>query len=346
MRIRNKKVLVRVDWNVPMTKGKIDDTYRIDQTLPTLEYLLKNNNDVYVITHLTDQESNFEVLVNYVNKKLPEGNIFFLPNLRNDDREEKNNLIFAKELVKDKDLFINDAFAVCHRKHASVVSVPKLIPSYPGLLLKQEIKELSKAFKPKKPFTLILGGAKFGTKLPLVKEMLNTADHIFIGGALANAFFKEQGYEIGQSLVDQKVKGLKNILSKKNIILPIDVVVKDKNGKTVKEPNLVNKDEIIVDIGPKTIKMMSGVLKKSKLIIWNGPMGNFEQGFIKGTNDLALLVANSSGYSIVGGGDTLYALKKFVKANKFNFVSTGGGAMLEFLVSKSLPGIDVLGKKQ
>jgi phosphoglycerate kinase len=352
--LSGKKVLVRVDFNVPIkttlnTKGvgqaKITETFRIDVALPTLEYLVKNGATVYIATHFTDPKTPLEPIVNYVSKKLPKGDLIFLPNLRADKGEEKNDLAFAKKLATDMDLYVNEAFSVCHRAHASIVGVPKLLPAYAGLWLEKEVAELSKAFKPKHPFVFLIGGVKFDTKIPLLEKFLDLADTVFVGGALANTLFFKEGYEIGKSVADKHAKGLAEILKHQNILLPIDVVTTGPKGTAIKKPEAVSKSDLIVDIGPKTVKDLATKIAQAKFVLWNGPQGNLEKGFYDGSVGLSKAIAKASAYSIVGGGDTLVVLSKTKNSKQFSFVSTGGGAMLDFLSAGTLPGLEALGFK-
>jgi len=351
--LSGKKVLVRVDFNVPVKEGKIQETFRIDATLPTLEYLIKNEAIVYLATHFTDPKTPLEPIVQYVSRKLPKGDLIFLPNLRADKGEEKNDKAFAKKLSEDMDLFVNEAFSVCHRPHASVVGVPKLLPSYAGSLLEKEVSELSKAFTPKHPFIFLIGGVKFETKIPLLKKFLNLADTVFVGGALANTLFFKEGYEIGKSIADKHAKGLKEILKHKNVLLPSDVITFGQTGAQAKKPEEVMKSDLIVDIGPATVKDLETRINKAKFVLWNGPLGYLEKGFAVGSTDLAKAILKSKAHSIVGGGDTLVVLSKLHptslklrrgKEQKFGFVSTGGGAMLDFLSAGTLPGLKALEK--
>ena len=226
------------------------------------------------------------------------------------------------------DIYVNDAFSVSHRAHASVVSVPKYLPSYAGFQLEAEVKNLSHAFKnPKHPFLFILGGAKFSTKMPLIKKYLKLADFVFIGGALANYFLKAKGYNIGKSLVDDINYGIASILKNKKLILPTDFIIKNK---------------AIVDIGEKSIENLEVIIKKSKLILFNGPLGKYEDGGAVGTKKILKFISSVKAESIIGGGDTVALISEMKMQNKFSFVSTGGGATLDFLANGTLPGIKAL----
>ena len=320
--LKGKKVLVRVDWNVPIEDGKVVDDFRIKKSLSTLEYLKGAGAKVVIATHLEPEGTHTKLLQTYVPKGMK-----LLENLRANPGEESNSKEFAKELASKIDLYVNEAFSVSHRRHASIVGVPLYLPSYIGLQFALEIKELSKAFYPKKPFLLILGGAKFDTKLPLLKKFIHIADDIFVGGALANNFFKEQGVDIGRSLVSEGDFGLKELLDTGKIILPEDTIIKD--GK-------------ILDAGPRTMENLKSIISASKLVLWNGPLGGYENGYKVATLALAKIISESSCESIIGGGDTLASIKELNLFDKFSFVSTGGGAMLDFLATGTLPGIEAL----
>ena len=237
---------------------------------------------------------------------------------------------------------MNDAFSVCHRKHASVVGIQKYLPSYAGFQLEEEIKNLSKVFKnPKHPFLFILGGAKFSTKMPLIKKYIKLADYLFIGGALANDFLKAKGYEIGKSLFDD-TKIPENILKNKKLILPVDVLVLSSGKLINKKVDQIKKNDIILDIGIESEKIAENYIKKSKLILWNGPFGKYENRGDKATKKLLKTVSQSKAESIVGGGDIVSIVSQMKMEKKLSFVSTGGGATLDFLANGTLPGIKAL----
>jgi 3-phosphoglycerate kinase len=234
-----------------------------------------------------------------------------------------------------------------HRKHASIVGVPEFLPHYAGLLVKEEIKNLSKAFNPNKPFLFILGGAKFDTKLPLIHKYLEKADTVFVAGALANDLFKQKGYEVGTSLLTEGDFDLENIINNPKLITPVDVMVLKPDGTTeFKSPDSVSSDEYISDVGPKTIEKLKELVGESKTIVWNGPLGKYKKGFKDKTEELARIIASATSEngadSIVGGGDTLASIDVAEFEHGFSFVSTGGGAMLDYLVNETLPGIEAL----
>ncbi|MBI3634464.1 MAG: phosphoglycerate kinase [Candidatus Yonathbacteria bacterium] len=365
--IKGKKIILRLDFNVPLNNGKISETMRIDRALPTIEYLVKKKARVIIISHIgKDASSSLKPVVNYLNRKikvgfvpdfrkenarkvvdrLPEGGVVVFENLRLDERETSNDSVFAKYLASFGDIYINDAFAVSHRAHASTVGITKYLPSYIGFLIEDELKNLSLALSPKHPFLFILGGAKFETKMPLLKKFMKSADHIFIGGVLANDFFRDRGFVTGKSFVDTYDFKLTPLLKKGKIILPKDVIVTNATHKKgiVKEIGALTSEDSIVDIGPETIKLLALILKKVKLILWNGPLGYYEGGFDKGTIELLNAITKTKATSLIGGGDTAVIVEKLKIKNKISFISTGGGATLDYLVDGKLVGIEAVKK--
>jgi len=351
--LKNKIALVRVDFNVPIGNGKVLDDFRIRAALPTVDFLLKKGAKIILLTHLgKDGSASLEPVIKRFFKisKIARDKVSFFDNLRKFPGEIGNDQNFAKKLAEMVDptlsgragIYVNDAFSVSHRAHASIVTLPKFLPHFAGLQLEKEVKNLSVAFKPRHPFLLILGGAKFSTKMPLIKKYLKLADNVFIGGALADDFLKAEGDEVGKSLVDDTNYGISNILKNKKLISPSDVVVKSQNKLINKKVNEVAKNEIILDIGKETIKDLASVIKKAKLILWNGPLGKYEDGGAEATKKILKLVVASKAESIIGGGDTVDLISKMKMEKDFSFVSTGGGAMLQFLANGTLPGIKAL----
>ncbi|MDO8493026.1 MAG: phosphoglycerate kinase [bacterium] len=357
--LRGKKVLLRLDLNVPIKDGVVLDDFRIKSSMPTLNYLKDAGAKVVILSHIGEEgtETLRPVADHLKIRLLPikidsalqdeisnmsDGDVVMLENLRQDPREVANDENFAKELAGLGDIYVNDAFSVSHRKHASIVSLPKLLPCHAGFLIQSEVTHLSSAFDPEHPFLFILGGAKFETKINLVRKFIGIADQIFIGGALANTIFKKKGYEVGVSLVDTKEMDLDFVLNNKKIILPTDVSVLDGAGHVIKPADQVLKDENILDIGTESLDQLRQMIGQSKFILWNGPLGNFERGFKSMTEDLARYIADSGIRSIVGGGDTLAAISGLGILDKFTFVSSGGGAMLDFLANGTLPGLEAL----
>jgi len=355
------KVLLRIDLNVPIQQGKVVDGFRIQQSLSTVRFLLDAGAKVLIVGHIESKEKvSLKVVAEYMQQyvpvkfvenyrnilpefeTLPAGECLMLENLRVWEGEKENDPKFAKELASLADVYVNEAFSVSHREHASIVGVPHYIPGYAGLLFEEEVKNLSQAFVPEHPFLFILGGARLETKMPLVEKFLNRADFVFVGGALANNFFKEQGFEIGTSLFSQENFNLSELLKNKRLYLPEDVVAKTASGKAEKKPNEVKVGENILDAGEKAVSALAELARKSKLVVWNGPLGDYENGFEKGTEDLTRVLAECGAKTIVGGGDTLAVIHKLSLENKFSFISTAGGAMLDFLINETLPGIDAL----
>jgi phosphoglycerate kinase len=364
--LRGKRVLVRLDLNVPIVDGEVRDDFRIARSLPTLQFLRDEGAKVIIISHIESEgAASLSRVASHIAKSLPlkafianlldapavianmqEGEVVMLENLRKDKGEKENDPVFAAKLANLADLYVFDAFAVAHREHASVVLVPKLLSSFAGPLLVREIDELSKCFNAPKPFVFILGGAKFQTKLPLVERFLGLADTVFIGGALANDVFKEKGLEVGQSVVSGGETNLKHIESNPKLLLPSDVVVDGPSGKTVKEPTQVGADEKILDAGPRAVSGLSDVLSEAAFVLWNGPVGDYEKGFSEGTEGIARAIVESKARSVIGGGDTIAVVAKMGILDKFTFASTGGGAMIDFLAKGTLPGLDALQVKE
>ena len=362
--LKGKKVLVRVDFNVPIKDSKVEDSFRIQKALPTINFLSKKGAKVILITHLGKGGDSLltvsralnkfvkakfvpEIIGDNTNKMIStmkNGEVVLLENLRNDKGEQSNDKIFAMNLAKLADIYVNEAFPVSHREDSSIVLLPKLLPAYAGFQLENEVKNLSKTLKsPKHPFLFILGGAKFSTKMPLIKKYLKLADHIFIGGALLNDFLKAKGYEVGQSLVDGSNYGIEKIMKNKKLIIPDYVVVKNSKGQYIQKTVAdVEKDEIILDVGSESIKLLEPIIKKSKLILWNGPLGKYEAGGAGATKEVLKMIAKSKAESIIGGGDTVALISEMKMESKFSFVSTGGGATLDFLANGTLPGIKAL----
>lgn len=367
--LENIPVLVRTALNVPLENGKVTNTFRLRATLETIEYLRKKHARIILCGHISGTGTETLLPVVEALKKmisgvsfcpvstgpqaremvraLTPGQVLVLENLRRNKGEEKNDPEFAKELAELADVFVQDSFDVCHRKHASVVGVPSLLPSYAGLTVEKELKELKKALRPKRAALAIIGGAKFSTKEPLLKELLKRYSKVFVGGALANDFLKQKGVEVGISLVSNADSAhIQKLLKSKKLLLPIDAIVA-KHGKKrsegeVKEFDQITSDEAILDIGPQTVEMLAPIVTRFKTVLWNGPLGNYENGFVDGTESVAILIAKSKAHSMIGGGDTIAAVEKLGLNDHFSFISTGGGAMLGYLVDGKLPGVEVL----
>ncbi|OGD30186.1 phosphoglycerate kinase [Candidatus Azambacteria bacterium RIFCSPHIGHO2_02_46_12] len=375
--VKNKKVLLRVDFNVVLVKKggttRIADDFRIRAALPTIKHLLKNKAKIIIASHLGDGKESLRPVSRRLEKLLKKkvrfvgecagkqveekvramknGQILFLENLRRHPEEKKNDLEFAEKLARLAQIYVNDAFGVCHRPHASVVGITKFLPSYAGLLLEKETNVLEQATtSPDRPLAVIVGGAKISTKIKLIERFLNLADDVILGGALANTVLKAKGLNIGKSLVEEEmIKPLKKIeITSPKLHLPVDVIVSSSESgeRPVRVCGVggVKNGEKIFDIGPDSLVLFDKIIHNAKTIIWNGPIGLFEvEQFARGSYFIAQSVAASSAYSIVGGGETIAVLGKLNLTDKFNHVSTGGGALLEFLSGNKLPGLESLG---
>jgi len=377
--LKGKKVLVRVDFNVPIKDGKVEDNFRIKKAIPTIQFLQKKGAEIILICHLGKGGESLLPVAKSLNKfikvkfiddivgekarkavaQMKNGEVILLQNLRNDPGEKNSDKNFAKKLAGLADIYINDAFSVSHREDASIVLLPKLLVPYAGFQLMEEIKNLSKIFeKTKHPFLFILGGAKFSTKMPLIKKYLKIADYVFIGGALLNDFLKAKGYEIGKSLIDDTEYGIGKIINNTppshkaseglaKFILPEFVVVKNSSGEFI-EKNVkdVLKNDVILDVGQKSIETLLPIIEKSKMILWNGPLGKYEVGAGGSTKKTLQSLAKSKAQIVLGGGDLVSVLSslkaKSYKLKANTFISTGGGATLDFLANGTLPGIKAL----
>ncbi|MDE1919229.1 MAG: phosphoglycerate kinase [Patescibacteria group bacterium] len=371
----NIPILVRAALNVPVANGAVVNDYRLRRALPTIRFLAERGAKVVLISHIGEQGTEtLEPVARALGKlisgvsffgetigerargtvrELAPRNVLVLENLRRNKGERTNDRAFAKELAALADVFVEDSFDTCHRPHASIVGVPELLPSYVGLLLEEEVRELSQALTPKHPAFAVIGGAKFSTKEAVLTTLLDAYDQVFVGGALANDFFKASGREVGKSLVsDFDPERMKKVLSNPKLVLPVDSLVIPASAvgsldaraqARVASPGEVRSDEVILDHGPGTSALLASLAAKAKTILWNGPLGNYENGFIDATDALARAVAASGAHSVIGGGDTVAAIENLGILSRFSFVSTGGGAMLDFLAKGTLPGIDVLG---
>ncbi|MDA7572690.1 phosphoglycerate kinase [Candidatus Pelagibacter sp.] len=382
--LKQKKILLRLDLNVPLNNGSIADTTRIDKILPTINFLLKNDAKIIILSHVGRPQGKIlkelslrpicEYLkkklnenVNLITKKLTEINskdlfnnknekIVMIENLRFYEEEERNDIQFAKHLASLADIYVNDAFSCSHRAHASIFEITKFIPSYAGLQLNLEIDALTKiTSKIQRPITCIIGGSKISSKINIIKNLITKFDNIIIVGGMANNILKYKGCEIGNSLQEndchQIIEEIFALSKQENckVIYPKDVRTgKDLNGSSeVKELNNISKNDLILDIGPKTINLINHLIEESNTILWNGPAGYFENpNFSKGSVEIAKKIVeknkNKTIYSVAGGGDTVSFLNNLGVTHNFNFVSTAGGAFLEYLEGKDLPGIKAL----
>jgi len=406
--IRNKKVFLRLDLNVPLKKGKVLDDFKIAASLPTIRYLLRYNCRIIIASHLEparfvganarrvggEKNASLKAVAERLGEmlgkkvvfvpdcigekaekaaeKIRPGEILVLENLRAHKGEKADDKNFAKALAglvdkstgsrakrilkklsgsENEGIYVNDSFGVNHRKHASLSAIKKFLPAYAGLLVEKEIENLNRAMNPARPAVAIVGGAKISTKISLIKSLLPKYDAILIGGAMANNFFAAQGMEVGKSLVSKEDIALAGKLKDKKIILPIDVIVSSGKTKPVIRrvtPDKVKKSECIFDIGPETVKLYAKHIRSAKTIMWNGPMGKFEERpFSHGTMAIASVVGSrSSGHAfgVAGGGETMDALKKSRMIEYLDWASTGGGAMLSYLGREKMPGLEGLVK--
>lgn len=381
-KLEGKRVIVRVDFNVPLDdKGNVSEDDRIAAAIPTINYLLERGCKVILMSHLGRPDGKVvdglriggvakrisKLLGKDVKKlddcvgrgvaaaigKMENKDVVLLENLRFHAEEEANDKNFAKALASLADVYVNDAFAASHRAHASVVRIAEFLPSYGGLLLEKEVRELGSLLeKPSRPFVAVLGGAKVSDKIRLIENLLKKADRILLVGAMAFTFLKAEGCKVGSSRVeDDFVSDAKKLLKSEMVALPVDVVAANKfdakaRAKIVDACSIPD-GWLGLDIGPETLKAFSKELSGARTILWNGPAGVFEfERFSEGTEKLARIISESKAASIIGGGDTIAAVKKFGLYGKFSYVSTGGGAMLEFLEGKKLPAIEALEKSK
>ncbi|MFJ7915451.1 MULTISPECIES: phosphoglycerate kinase [unclassified Lysinibacillus] len=383
--VKGKRVFVRVDFNVPMAEGAITDETRIRAAIPTIEYLVEQGAKVILASHLgrPKGEVKEDMRLTAVGVRLAElmgkpvtkldesigqeveeavanmqnGDIILLENVRFHAGEEKNDPALAEQFAKLADVYVNDAFGAAHRAHASTEGITKYVPAVSGYLMQKELDVLGKALSnPERPFTAIIGGAKVKDKIGVIESLLEKVDHLIIGGGLSFTFIKAQGYDIGKSLLEEdKIDLAKSFIEKAKakgvqLHMPIDAVVASEFSKDAEtqivDVNAIPADWMGLDIGPKTAAKYAEVIKNSKLIIWNGPMGVFEMDkFANGTKTVADAMATTTGYTVIGGGDSAAAVEKFEVADKMDHISTGGGASLELMEGKELPGIVALNDK-
>ena len=388
--LADKRVLVRVDYNVPVSKGKVGEAFRIEASIPTINFLLEHKARVLLVAHIGRPEGKIvkelridpvaKVLEKMLGKKvkiinsgdwsngikigkevtkIKSGTVAIFDNIRFAEGEEQNKEYFAKELASLADVFVLDGFGVAHRDSPSVTGVAHFIPSFAGLLLEKEVAGLSRVFETdKKTSVLVLGGAKIETKLPIIKNLKNNVHAILVGGGIVNTYLKAGGFEVGTSLVDTELLvEAKKLSTVKSIIWPVDVIVGKKDGTNAHVVALTKKpaevvcraDEAIFDIGPATIRKYAEYIKNAETLIWNGAMGYFEQKpYDTGTISIARLIASRSqgeAFGVIGGGETIQAINLTHMEQFVDLISTGGGAMLEFLAGKKLPGVEMVTKK-
>lgn len=383
--VKGQRVFVRVDFNVPMADGAITDETRIRAAIPTIEYLVEQGAKVILASHLgrpkgevkedvrltavgirlaelmgkpvTKLDESIGQAVEEAVANMQDGDILLLENVRFHAGEEKNDPTLAQQFAQLADIYVNDAFGAAHRAHASTEGIAKHIPAVSGFLMQKELDVLGKALSnPEHPFTAIIGGAKVKDKIGVIESLLEKVDHLIIGGGLSFTFIKAQGHDIGKSLLEEdKIELAKSFIEKAKakgvqLHMPVDAVVANEFSQDA-ETQIVDVDAIPadwmgLDIGPKTAANYAEVIKNSKLIIWNGPMGVFEMDkFANGTKTVADAMATTAGYTVIGGGDSAAAVEKFEVADKMDHISTGGGASLELMEGKELPGIVALNDK-
>lgn len=385
LNIDNKKVIIRCDFNVPIKEGKITDDTRIVKSLPTIKYCLEHNAKIILMSHLgrvkTEEDKTKNDLsvvatrlselldknVTFVNStrgeeleqatsNMKDGDIVLMQNTRYEDLDDKKESSCDMELAKYwaslGDIFINDAFGTLHRAHASNVGISTYLPSCVGLLVEKELNALSYLFNPDRPFMIILGGAKVSDKIGLIENLLPKCDKILIGGGMAFTFLKTEGYNIGNSLLDEESLDFCKKILKENedkIILPVDVVCNDKyedTEGTVKDITELTDSEMGLDIGPNTVNIFKNNLSNAKTIMWNGPLGVYEfKNYVKGTNDVLTYLTEINAKTVLGGGDIVAAASSCNVTDKLYHISTGGGATLEYLEGKELPGLKNIPEK-
>lgn len=360
--LRGARVLVRGSLNVPLEDGTPGNTLRLQRMLPTLTLLKQRGARTILVGHIgrakdatlrpVCEELTTHIPVQWAGdvcdpgfadavEAMHDGDIVMAENLRQHEEEKANDPAFAKHLASFADLYVNEAFDNVHREHASMVGVPALVPAWAGCNCLREVAELEGMMQPSSPSLFMIGGAKFETKLPLIKRYLDIYDQVFVGGALANDVLKARGYEVGQSLVSS-VSFDTGFVDRENLLAPVDVVVEREGVATTCLVEDVQPQDAIKDIGPATVELLKGRIEAAGAILWNGPFGQFERGYYEQTEQIAKFVASSKAYTVVGGGDTTAAIEHLSLYDAFDFLSTGGGAMLTFLEHGTTPALELL----
>jgi len=372
-KLSGRKVMLRVDFNVPLKDGHIVNEERIDRSLPTIQHILNEGASLIIVSHLGRPEETNEVQKEFSLKpialslekklKMPvdlkrdlssikqsSEDLLMLENIRFFKGEKSNDSNLAKDLAGLCDIFVMDAFATAHRAHASTTAILDFVDqACAGLLIKQELQALDRIDNAEKPIVIVLGGAKISTKLSLINALLDKVDHLILGGGIANTCIAAQGLEIGKSLIESSlVSEVKSLINEDNVILPSRVLVAENKEAEAREVDIdsLTKNDAIFDVSPTFIHSLQKIFNEAATIVWNGPMGLFEQDqFSLGTQAVANLIARSEAYSIIGGGDTISAASMSGVLDSINYISTGGGALLEYLEGKSLPALAALQKK-
>lgn len=366
--LKGKRVLVRAGLDLPVDeKGEVADLFRLKKAIPTLQYLSQAGGKVIILTKIGRDEKDTnepvaKALKHYLHATyvpdifghlaksaiavMRDGEFLLLENLQQHPGEITNDPEFCKEIAGLGDMYVNDCFPSAHRESAGMVGIPALMPSYAGLQFRDEVKELSKALDPSRPAFAIIGGAKFETKVPVIELFLKKYDHTFIVGAIANDIFKAQGLPVGRSRISEELPN-PVVVGHSRLIAPNDVTAQRSDGHAyVKKPNEVTADDKIVDIGPDSVALIAPHIERANFILWNGPTGIYEEGFVSYTHAIAELIAHrvqAGAHAVIGGGDTIAALEgSGITEEQLGFLSTGGGAMLEFLVKGTLPAIEAL----
>jgi phosphoglycerate kinase len=361
---QEKRVIVRVDFNIPIHDNQIslDDAYRIAAVEPTINWLLGAGAKVIIISHIGRSGDSLQIVAQYIQQQFPHwhlefcnditgntaketittmqsGSCVLLENIRTDEREESNDQVFAKELAGLGDFYVNDAFGVCHRNHASVIGIPKHLPSFAGFLIEAELHQLEHALNPVHPALIIMAGIKFETKLRLIEKLLPTYDYVLLGGGLLNTYLAQLGYGIGKSVYDEHTS-LESLLENKKILLPEQVVI-ERSGESLQVSITdVTPDDVIVDV--VISEKIKEVIENMETVVWNGPLGWYEKGYVQSVRDIVSLLESGDQKSIAGGGDIVSLLRQEKLDHAITFLSTGGGAMLEYLEQGTLPGFEAL----
>lgn len=369
--VYKKKCLARVDYNSSFENGVIKNDFRIKKTLPLINWMRENQAITILLTHIKENDGEIPELARFYNilknNYIPSGHLFYskeitgknikktiselkggdiilLNNLRLDDREEKNDISFSKELSDLGDLYINEAFSNSHRKHSSIVGIPEFLPAYFGFNFIEEIKNLSRVLNPESPLAVFIGGKKINTKEQVIEKLLNKADFIALGGLMAAEFYFAKGFNIGKTNIDIKSSDLikEKFLNHSKIIIPENfIILRNKQKKDILISE-IQKNDVIYDISPSFFDKIKNNIKNKSLILWNGPMGYIENGFTEGTTKLAEILFQDNYEVIAGGGETIDFIFSSGLENKFSFISTGGGALLEFIANETLPGIEAI----